>query len=220
MLLAEELVLLAYNDVTGKKDGFPNLGYALAGANLVDLAERGKIAIDGEGHKARLRILDTTDTGNRILDKSLAVLAGKYDGKRPSDALATVSNGVQEKVLDGLAERGILQKERGKVLGVFPSTRWPAVDSTHEDELRATLKNVLDGADPSARTAALIGLLEAVNAIGSVAGHTGRRAAKERAKEIAEREWAGDATQKAIQQMTAAVMVAATVATTTAATGT
>lgn len=35
-----------------------------------------------------------------------------------------------------LAERSILRGEKDRILGIFPTTRWPAADSRHEGEIR------------------------------------------------------------------------------------
>lgn len=211
MLLAEDLLLLAYDDESGKQDGFMNLGYGLAGAVLIELAELGKVELDGEGAKSRLHVVDSGSTGNAVLDEWLEKLA-KYDGKKPKDAVAGLHRGLDDRLLTALAERGILSREEGKIMGIFPSTRWPTADSSHERHLRQRLRDVLvTGVDPDTRTAALIGLLSGVDAVGHVVDKSERKAAKARAKEIADGNWAADAAQKAIQEMTAAVMTAVVV---------
>ena len=42
--------------------------------------------------------------------------------------LQSLSKGVRRSLLTGLADRGVLRADEGKVLGIFPTTRWPAVD--------------------------------------------------------------------------------------------
>lgn len=208
MLLAEDLLLLAYNDDSGKQDSIANLHYGLAGAILIELGELGKIQIDGDGKKGKLRIVDQGPTGNPVLDEWLGKL-GKYDGRKPSSFIGSIYSGLDKALLQLLAERGVLRAEKGKILGVFPTTRWPAADSSHEHRLRQRLHDVLvTGVEPDAHTAALIGLLSAIDAVAQVVDKPHRKAAKARAKEIAEGNWAADATQKALQDMMNAVMVA------------
>ena len=54
MLIAEELLLLLTDDETGKSIvGNPGLDLGLAGANLLDLALRGKVDVAGEGEAVK-----------------------------------------------------------------------------------------------------------------------------------------------------------------------
>lgn len=210
MLLAEELLLLAYDDDTGRKDGASNLDYALAGAILIELADQAKVEIDGEGRKTRLAVRDSTPSGHPVLDEWLAKVE-KLDGRKPKDAVWKLHSGLAARLLEGLAERGILRKERDKVLGLFPTTRWPAQDSSHEEDLRRRLHAALvEGAQPEPRTAAVIALLHAISDISRHVEKADRKAAKQRAKEISESNWASDATRKAVEEMTAVVVAVTT----------
>ena len=119
-------------------------------------------------------------------------------------------------------ERGILRFEQGRVLGIFPSSRWPAVDSRHEYQLRAGLRAVLVvGRTPTEREAGLIALLQAVDLVPKVLG-TGEVSARElrrRAQVAVSSEIADTALRKAVQAMNAATMAAMMAATTVATTG-
>ncbi|MPY79019.1 MAG: GPP34 family phosphoprotein [Actinophytocola sp.] len=208
MLLAEDLLLLSYDDDTGRKSGVGNLDYALAGAVLIELAERGRLDVTEKG---RLTLTDDAPTGETVLDDWLGK-AAKYEGKKPKDAVPSLSSGLADRLFAMLAERGILREEKGKVLGIFPTTRWPAQDTSHELALRERLRAVLvDGADPDERTAPLIALLSAVDAVGEVVDKHERKDAKQRAAQIAEGNWASAETKKAVEELTAAVVVAVVV---------
>ncbi|GAA5109692.1 GOLPH3/VPS74 family protein [Haloechinothrix salitolerans] len=210
MLLAEDLLLLSYDDDTGRKSGVENLDYALAGAVLIELAERDRLDITENG---KLTVVDGSPTGHAVLDDWLDK-AAKYEGKKPKDAVPSLSSGLADRVLTTLAERGILREEKGKVLGIFPTTRWPAQDSSHELALRERLRSVLvDGAEPDERTAPLIALLSAVDGVGEVVEKHERKDAKRRAEQIAEGNWASTATKKAVEELTTAVMAAVIVPT-------
>ncbi|GAB2757589.1 GOLPH3/VPS74 family protein [Amycolatopsis magusensis] len=212
MLIAEDLVLLVFDDETGKPDStVTNLAYALAGALLIELGIENRVGV-GEGSKGRLELLDRTPTGRQALDDALAKLE-KYEGRKPKDVIAPLSGQrLTERLLEGLAERGVLRREEGKVLKLFPVTRWPAEDSAHELKLRETLNAVLvDGQDPDERTAALIAVLAAIKAASKVLDlpeRADRKAVDRRAKEIAEGNWGSVATRKAVEDLTAAVMTA------------
>jgi hypothetical protein len=100
---------------------------------------------------------------------------------------------------------------------MLPITRWPAADSSHEAALRTNLTKVLvEGAEPDERTATLISLLHGSGLIGGLVAKEQRKAAQDRAEEIAGSEWgvATVATQVAIAATVATVAtVGAAVAT-------
>ena len=92
-------------------------------------------------------------------------------------------------------------------------TRWPAADARHEAEVRSALESVLKvGTTPDQRTAALIALLSALNVVPKVVTDAvDKKALKQRAKEIAESDWAADAVKKAVSEMQAAITTAVVV---------
>ena len=119
----------------------------------------------------------------------------------------------------GLVERGVLDEERHKKLGLFASVRYPERDPGPEAELRAQLRAVLvDDAEPSPFIASLLGLLVPLDLVKQVVDRSERKQATARAKAIAERGPVGDAVQAAVQDQVIAAVVAASVAATTAAT--
>jgi hypothetical protein len=108
--------------------------------------------------------------------------------------------------------------ERHKLLGLFPTTRYPEVDPGPEASLRARLRAVLvEGSEPDAETAALLSLLVPLDLVKRLVERDERKAAVARAKTVAEQGPVGDAVKAAVQREIAAV-VAATVAATTAST--
>jgi Golgi phosphoprotein 3 GPP34 len=213
MLIAEDLLLLLYNDESGKPiTGNPGLDYSLAGAVLIELTLLGRvdIALAGDDVKeGRLKLLDTSSTGDAILDERLAMLAEK-SGQKPKNLMSKLSKKLRDQVLARLVERGVLEADKGRVLGLFPVTRWPAKDARHEAEVRTALESVLKlGTQPDERTAALIALLNALNVVPKViTDAVDKKALKRRAKEIAESEWAAEAVRKAVQDMQAAITAA------------
>lgn len=212
-MIAEDLLLLLYNDESGKPiTGNPGLDYSLAGAVLIELTLLRKvdIAVAGDDVKeGRLKVLDTTSTGDAVLDERLAMLAEK-SGQKPKNLMGKLSKNLRYQLLARLAERGVLEADKDKVLGLFPVTRWPAKDARHEAEVRTALGSVLKlGTRPDERTAALIALLNALNVVPKViTDAVDKKALKRRAKEIAESEWAAEAVRKAVQEVQAAVTAA------------
>jgi hypothetical protein len=217
MLIAEDLLLLLYGDESGKPVlASTELDYALAGAVLLELALLGRIDVAGPGENVksgRLIVRDPSPTGSAVLDERLAMLAGKQ-GRRPKDVIAKLAKNLRGRLLDQLAGRGILRRNPGKVLGLFPVTRWPANDARHEQEVRLALDSALRiGTRPDERTVALISLLHAVNAVPKVITDApDKKAIKRRAKQIAESAWAAEAVRSAVQAVQAASMAAITAA--------
>ncbi|MEV0789063.1 GPP34 family phosphoprotein [Kribbella sp. NPDC050459] len=214
MLIAEDLLLLLYDDETGKPlTGSPGLDYALAGAVLIELTLSQKLDITVDGKAGRLHVLDGAPTGDPILDERLAYVV-KRPGKKPKDQIGALSKRLRNQLLARLAERGVLEQDQGRVLGVFPVTRWPAKDARQEQDVRAKLESVLKvGTTPDERTAALIALLSALNVVPKVVTDAvDKKALKKRAKEIADSDWAAAAVKKAVTEMQAAVTTAIVIA--------
>ncbi|TWD74788.1 Golgi phosphoprotein 3 GPP34 [Kribbella amoyensis] len=213
MLIAEDLLLLLYDDESGKPiTGSPGLDYALAGAVVIELTMLGRVDVAGPGEEVkegRLKVLDAGPTGDPVLDQRLAVLAEKT-GQKPKNVLGKLSKKLRDELLARLAERGILEADQDKVLGLFPVTRWPAKDAQHEAQVREALENVLKlGSLPDERTGALVALLNALNVVPKVVTDAvDKKALKQRAKEISESAWAAEAVRKAVQEMQAAVTTA------------
>ncbi|PXY22048.1 GOLPH3/VPS74 family protein [Prauserella flavalba] len=213
MLIAEDLLLLVFDDVEGKPvPGVQNVEYSLAGALLIELAMLGRVDVTteaDEGTAGRLVVRDESPTGRDVLDDALAKLSTK-EGRKAKDAIGPLSGkGLSDRLLAGLADRGILRREEGRILKLFPVTRWPAEDSRAEERTRAELDRVLvHGEDPGERTGALIALLTGMGVVKRVVESDDAQLVERRAKEIAEGNWAGEAMRKAVEEMTAAVMVA------------
>lgn len=213
MLIAEDLVLLAFDDTEGKPvSGIQNLDHAVAGALLLELTLLGKVDVTGEadeGEAGRIVLRETASPGDAELDGALAALA-EEEGSKPKQAVARLAkDGPVDRLLSGLADRGVLRRESRKVLKLFPVTRWPAADSQHEERLRAQLQRVLvDGQEPDDRTAAVIALLVATKSVRHAFPTDDPEATRQRAEQVAEGNWGSDAVRKAIDEVTAAVMVA------------
>lgn len=217
-LIAEDLLLLLLDDESGKPvlDN-TRLSRVLVGALLIELAldERITPATEANATKGgRLVVRNSQSSGDQLLDRAVATLNASKPMK-PVKAIEKLQKGLRRDLLNRLASQGLVREERGRALGIFPTTHWPATHLAHEARLRAELSQVLvHGIQPTQRTAALASLLSAVDAVSKVVPSDDRRAVKRRAKEIAEGEWAGGAVRKAVEAVNAAVATAVVVATT------
>src|SRR5215212_3097515 len=103
--LAEELLLLAYDDETGKATGSRiGLDLAMSAAVMIDLALAGRIAyVDGF-----LKVIDPTPIGDPIANAVLAKAAAD-DPHTPAQWLQRLRHGLRARVLGDLVERGVVR---------------------------------------------------------------------------------------------------------------
>jgi Golgi phosphoprotein 3 GPP34 len=206
--LAEDLLLLLLDDDSGRLiTNAISVDHALAGAVLVDLVGAGRVAEES----GKLHVMDTASLDEPVLEAALERLAEKAPAK-PQRAVEVLAKNVRGTVLDALAGRGLIRQDKDRVLGLFPRKTWPAVDSAHEDSVRAELTAALVGGEqPGERAGTLIALLHAIGVVPKVV-EGDKKALKARAKEISEGDWTGVAVRRAVQAIQSAVTAAIVVA--------
>lgn len=219
-LIAEDLLLLLLDDESGKHRT-PSLDIALGGALLVELALEGSVEVREKTslwRSAKVWPVEGARPGDPLL---LAAYATVGEKERSAESLVQrLGKGLGDKLCTRLAERGVIERRDDKVLGLFPRTRWPVRDTTHEDGVRRQLAAVLvEGAEPDPRTGALVALLHAVDSAHKSVPHEGLsdREVKKRAKQVAEGQWAAKAIKDAIAAATTAVVAGMTAVVTGAA---
>ena len=209
--LAEELLLLALNDEKGTvlMAGATGLPFGLAGALLVELIEAGLLRIEGKAlvaapaGSARDEILDGILSEVRIAKRTRDIKhwvgkVGRSGGK------------IRAKLADRLVAKGILRKEEGRLLLIFPTTRYPQTNPMPEYGVRERIRAALRGmTPPDERTAALISLVHACDLVGHLFDKGERRGAKKKAKEISASQPVGSAVARTVEAVKAAVIIAA-----------
>jgi hypothetical protein len=164
VLIAEDLLLLLADEagIVGERS---RLSLGLAGALVLELTLSGRVALAAEPRPERLVAVDTSPTGDDVLDEALAVIAAT-EQQRPSQALRLLGERLQDRLLARLVERGLLRQADTAVLGMLPRANWPTQDLTYERELCAAVVDTLirDTAPPPA-PGALIGLLAALDRV-------------------------------------------------------
>jgi Golgi phosphoprotein 3 GPP34 len=156
--LAEELLLLAYDDQTGKATGSRiGLDLGMAAAVLVDLALAGRVAyVDGY-----LKVIDETPIGEPIADAVLAKAAAD-EPHTPAQWVQRLRHRLRTRVLEDLISRGVIHDVDETQMGVIHVHRYPTTDHAYETEIRKRLAAALTGDDIcDERTAALATLLSA-----------------------------------------------------------
>ncbi|MFG2011822.1 GPP34 family phosphoprotein [Micromonospora sp. NPDC048868] len=181
--LAEELLLLAYDDETGKAT-MPriSLDLGMAAAVLIELALAGRIAYS----EGSLAVVDPTPTGEPLVDGVLARMAADTLHS-PSSWVQRLRHGLRDKILGDLCAQGVVRDVDETELGFIHVHRYPTVDPAVEADTRRRLAEALaSGELPDERTAALATLV-AVLRMEPALGLSGdaAREARQRLEEIA-----------------------------------
>ncbi len=160
---AEEIYLLALDDVTGKvtitsKDIV--LNSVLVGAVLSELCFMGKLDNDNEN----FYLIDKVPVGKPILDSVLKVFVQAESEKNPIEhclrVLLPMADDIERQVQKSLIDMGILKKVEEKILWIFPSRRYPIIDDTEVTDVERRLRDLLDSNEiPDPREAVLVSLV-------------------------------------------------------------
>lgn len=219
MLIADELVLLALHEETGKSIvSSTALDAALGAALLVELALGERISVApadaGWRTKGTITVINTSPTDDPDLDTVLAKLAEK-DGQKVKNlinpmAWSPITKGLKARRIARLVSQRVLTEQRSAVLGL---RTYPTVDAGPEREVRSRLWSALvDGRTPTERTVALIALLDATGALTKVVVSTDKARVRARAKQLSEGDWAAKAVKDAVAEMTAVMAASASAA--------
>jgi hypothetical protein len=217
--LTAELLLLILDDDEGKPMVDTTKRKAgVAGAAVLQLVLDGALDL-GPGDAKRARLVAVPGAA----EPRSPVLVEARDravAQKPKDAVARIggasdwkgrADDLQEAVLAELAEAGVLERVERTHVGLFTSKRWVLLRPEVEAEITRRIAAVLDGGQPDSRTAALLALANAVGVLPKVFPDRDKKAMRQRAKEIEQLSWGGEAVSRAIADVQAAVVVAVTV---------
>ena len=211
LLLAEQTLLLALDDATGSNTAQWAGDAGLAAALLLDLGQAGLLRADA----GELVAVPGPAPEPGLLAAAWRLLRGAPEprgAKHWVGRLPRELSPLRDRLARGLVDRGVLAEERVRVLGLFPQTRFPAVDPAPEAELRGRLVDVLvGGRAPTEEEALLVGLLEPMGLVDRLVPRDQRRTARRRAGEIGRQGVAGSAVRDAVREVQAAVITAAVI---------
>lgn len=167
MLIAEDLVLLMLEDFSGRPAGGLDLGTLdiLVGGALVS-----ELALSGAVHLVMEPVGRTQEvhpTGVRVpadpsLQRALVLAGGRA---RPAPLIRSCGMQMFEHLADRLVHRGLLRRETQRRY-LSTRTTWPATEISYKQEVRHHLTAALFyDAQPTRRTATLIGLLAAIDQV-------------------------------------------------------
>jgi hypothetical protein len=202
--LVDELLILTINP-HGRISAPTGLDYALAGGVLLELALAEQIdVVDG-----RPTVIDPRHRGDAVLDEALDAIAAHR--RRTKRWVTRLYRGLRKRVLAHLSAAGMVHVETGRILGIFPTVRYPVQDIGFVEAVRQRVGAAVDGGGPvDPRTAALCSLIVSIGLERRLFPDRAR-AARRRLTEIAKGNWAGEAVRAAVLEVQAA-MIAVTVA--------
>ncbi|GAA0271269.1 GOLPH3/VPS74 family protein [Cryptosporangium japonicum] len=210
--LPDELLLLAYDDAAGKPlVSTTTLDLGLAGAVLVELALAGRIAVEGK----KVRVVDPSPVDDPIAEAALDRIRASSRERDPKSWLMPLGKGLRNRILDRLVETGVVEREESKVLGLFRTVRYPALNPAPETAAHGRLDAAIRHDDLSGRhTAALASLVHAIDLGPKLFPDLPAKEVKARLTRISEGDWAAKAIKDAIQAIQVALMAATTAAVT------
>ncbi|MFE4260832.1 GPP34 family phosphoprotein [Streptomyces sp. NPDC056883] len=215
--LAEEIMLLSLDDESGSVKQRQSVGWAVAGALLLELVLADRVRVSGK----HLELVDSPPTGEELLDgrfEAMRVWMKGRSKRRIGEWLTKDQAKAVGAAVERLSARGVVVEERRKALGMFPVRRYPEADGTVERALRERLADAVSkGAEPDERTASLVTVIHAARLHALAFPGVPRKEITARTAAIADGQWAAESIRTAIRDMQLA-MAAVTVATVTAAT--
>ncbi|HSK23006.1 MAG TPA: GPP34 family phosphoprotein [Egicoccus sp.] len=209
-LLAEDLVLLCWDDEKGKPHAKCSTGFStgIAGALLIDAMGVGALEVlDDRVHPTGTAPSDpllaavVADTERARKPKKVKDLVGHLDNRKRTNA-----------VLDRMVESGALRRQEHRVLGLFPVTRRPTADTRTAKAVRGQVRDLLLGrrrpGDGDSHAVLLAKLARSTGALNVLVERKQRKEAQRRADGFDVGSDVPEAVAKAIQQAQAAVMAA------------
>lgn len=209
LTLADELLLLALREQDGRAlIGSAELDCGLAGALLAELALAERVRLVG----GRIRAVDPSPLGDPDLDALLQRIVADRRARKPERWVdRTRRDDVRKRRLARLAEIGVLEARDHRFL-FFKHTTYSERDPRYEQELRARLRAVMEGAPADGRAGALLAIVHACGLDRKAFREVNGRLLRRRVKEVTKDEWAGQAVAKAIASTRASVSAATTAA--------
>ncbi len=210
--LVEDVLLILFQPSSGTIAGEGTLFYVLAGAIVTELALSDAVGLT-EGGLPKVRAVSETSPSDPLLLPGWFYISQKPRGVQT--ILAAIGPQLRAPVLDRLIQRGDLQQEKRKRLGLFTTTRL-TLSSERRQRLIGQVRDALLGRTrPDIRTAAVIGLLSASGTLPQFDPEipwTGQVAS--RSKEFEQGEWGAKAAASAVIRTMTAIMISAVAAAT------
>jgi hypothetical protein len=186
---AEEIYLLALDDVTGKVSSYSDeisLSYALIGAVLCELSFKKKV----DSQDKNLIVIDKTPAGNKILDSILNVMA-ETETKMPIShwlkILLSNASETENLVLSELISKGILKMVDERIFWVFHTRRYPIINDKEITSVETRIRELVlnEGENPEPSEAVLVSLIQACDLFKTILSPKELKRAEKRIQSLA-----------------------------------
>src|SRR5258705_1468167 len=153
--LRDEVFLLAHDDNGRMIVSEPVVGAGLAGATLIDLLLRGRVAVAN----GRLDVIDSALTGDDEADATLAAIAANTAPTGPRAWVSWISHGAYGRVAESLEAAGVVRRSPILRFGLLPTARCLPVKPEGLVRVRARVRYALHSPElPELAPGALCGL--------------------------------------------------------------
>ncbi|WP_322409977.1 GOLPH3/VPS74 family protein [Microbacterium invictum] len=215
--IAEDLLLLLFQPDSGTIAGENTLFYVLGGAVLAQLGLEQRVTTKKTwSGTVNMAAVPDRAPSDEILRAAWTSVQDKPRGVQT--VLPAIGPTLRQPLIDRLVARGELRTEAKKTLGIFSTTVLKDGGTGRRNDLLAEIRGVLvDGASPSARTAALTGLLSASGTLPQF--HPAipwKSAVITRAEELERGDWGAAGAGEAVERTVMAMIVNSVTVTTIA----
>jgi hypothetical protein len=207
--LIEKLLLLGTHDDKGTSvsDSWGSIDYSVAGAVLFELNHSNHIQIKGK----EVVVDREASTENPYFQLALEKLQKDKktrDMQHWVSTIAGIAPKVRASVLEGLAEKGILEKKDHHYVWIFHSERYPTANPEPELKIRQRLEKILEGSiQMQEDDFVLLSLVKSANLIKEVFGSDNLKETKKKVESICENEPFGSAISKVIEEIQTAITI-------------
>jgi len=207
--LYEELLLLALRDDKGDVPGSAWCKQAIAGALLAELMLEERLSLSADGKT--VQVCKTDPMGDALLDESLALVRDQekpWSLEKWMAKYASFSK-LAERAAQGLCEKGVLSEKRSRVLWIFESCKFPELNHEPERLLLERLERTIfsDSKDVDARMRITLSLADKTGLLALHFDKNELKARREHLDALLEDEDLGLFAKRAIEAITAAIMV-------------
>lgn len=146
LTILEKLTLLLLDDDTGKwvtNEQYVN--YMLAAGIIFQLTQKEMIEIQDK----KIIVKSGNLTGDTILNEAVDKIEDAWFKSTNSllNKLASYTRNIKDDIIKSLLSKGILKREEGKFLFIFPKDYYPMVNSEYENALKVELLKIVMNKD-------------------------------------------------------------------------
>jgi len=205
---AEEILLLALDDESGKLHALPegSLNLAVAGALIMELAFLGALDTDDKN----LQVLSREKTGDPLLDDVLADIPEESPLaiQRALNAVSADADKWKKRLFDELKNKGILNQEEHRLFFVLKERRYPVIDDAEEQEVKSRIRDVVTDPDaiPDPKDVVIISLMDACDLGPVVFDEVELEKYDQRIQTIAKMDFVGQALSAAVNRIQQALL--------------